>query len=365
MADLKRTPLYELHVQAGAKIVDFGGWEMPVQYKGIIEEHNACRTAAGIFDVSHMGEIDVKGPDALSYVNRLITNNAANMAVKQCLYSPMCYADGGVVDDLLVYKMADDHFFIIVNAANTDKDFEWFTQNAAGMNVQVDNISPQTAQIAVQGPKAAGILQKITDIDLSAIKYYWFDYGKVDGIDSIISRTGYTGEDGFEIYVNSASAVQIWEKTMATGKGEGLAPVGLGARDTLRLEARLPLYGHELSRDISPLEAGLDIFVKFDKGDFNGRAALLQQKENGVSRKLAGFEMVGRGIARSHYPVTKDSLEIGRVTSGSFAPTLNKNIGLALVQTEYAAPGTDLAIEIRGRAIPAKVVKTPFYVRSK
>ena len=365
MPNLKRTPLYDLHLRAGGKLVEFGGWEMPVQYKGIIEEHNACRAAAGIFDVSHMGEIDIQGPDALPYLNKLLTNNVANMAVKQCLYSPMCYDSGGVVDDLLVYKMADDRFFIVLNAANTDKDFEWFSQNAGGMDVKVDNISAQIAQVAIQGPKAESILQKITDIDLAAIKYYWFDYGKVDGIESIISRTGYTGEDGFEIYVKSEFAARVWEKTMAIGKEEGLVPVGLGARDTLRLEARLPLYGHEISQDINPLEAGLSMFVKFDKGDFNGRDALLQQKEHGVARKLVGFEMVGRGIARSHYPVKKDGQEIGRVTSGSPAPTLNKNIGLALVKTEHSALQTDLAIEIRGKAVAAKVVKTPFYVRSK
>ncbi|MHB9094233.1 MAG: glycine cleavage system aminomethyltransferase GcvT [Eubacteriales bacterium] len=363
MTNLKRTPLYDAHVKAGARLVEFGGWEMPVQYAGIIEEHKACREAAGIFDVSHMGEIDVSGPDALKFVNKLITNDAAKMQIKQCLYSPMCYETGGAVDDLLVYKMADDHYYIVVNASNTDKDFEWFLQNAKGQNVKVDNISLETAQIAVQGPKAEAILQRITDLDLSTMKYYWFDYGKVDGVDAIVSRTGYTGEDGFEVYVKPEAAIQVWDKIIDTGKGDGLIPVGLGARDTLRLEARLPLYGHEMSADINPLEAGFGIFVKVNKDDFNGKAALVKQKEEGLHRKVVGFEMVGRGIPRSHYPVKKDDKVIGWVTSGSFAPALNKNIGLAIVKAEYSAIDTEFEIEIRGKGVVAKVIKTPFYIR--
>ncbi len=365
MTNLKRTPLYDAHVKAGAKLVEFGGWEMPVQYAGIIEEHKACREAAGIFDVSHMGEIDVSGPDALKFVNKLITNDAAKMQIKQCLYSPMCYETGGAVDDLLVYKMADDHYYIVVNASNTDKDFEWFLQNAKGQNVKVDNISLETAQIAVQGPKAEAILQRITDLDLSTLKYYWFDYGKVDGVDAIVSRTGYTGEDGFEVYVKPEAATRVWDKIIDTGKGDGLVPVGLGARDTLRLEARLPLYGHEMSADINPLEAGLGIFVKVNKVEFNGKAALVKQKEEGLHRKVVGFEMVGRGIPRSHYPVKKDDKVIGLVTSGSFAPALNKNIGLAIVKAEYSAIDTEFEIEIRGKGVVAKVIKTPFYIRKK
>lgn len=365
MTDLKRTPLYEAHVKAGAKLVEFGGWEMPVQYTGIIEEHKACRSAAGIFDVSHMGEIDVKGADALKFVNKLITNDAVKMQIKQCLYSPMCYENGGAVDDLLVYKMADNHYYIIVNASNTDKDFEWFQRNVGEMDVQLANISSQTAQIAVQGPKAEAILQRLTDLDLAAIKYYWFDYGKVDGVDAIVSRTGYTGEDGFEVYVKAEAAMGIWDKIVDAGKGDGLVPVGLGARDTLRLEARLPLYGHELSADINPLEACLGIFVKLDKDDFNGKDALAEQKEDGLQRKVVGFEMVGRGIPRNDYPIKKDGRLIGWVTSGSFAPALNKNIGLAIVETEYSAIDSEFDVEIRGKGIAAKVIKTPFYVRSK
>ena len=363
MTNLKHTPLYDTHVKAGAKIVEFGGWEMPIQYTGIIEEHNKCRSAAGLFDVSHMGEIDVQGPDALKFVNKLVTNDVEKMALKQCLYSPMCYEDGGVVDDLLVYKMADDHYYIVVNASNTDKDYEWFLKNAAGMDIKIENISDQVVQIALQGPEAESILQKITDCELSGIKYYWFDYGIVDGVDSIISRTGYTGEDGFEIYVKPEFGAQIWAKIMETGKAKGVTPIGLGARDTLRLEARLPLYGHEMSDSISPLEAGLGIFVKLNKEDFNGRNALVKQKEEGLKRKLVGFEMVDRGIPRNEYQIVKGGQEIGWVTSGSFAPSLNKNIGLALVKAEYAVIDSEIEVSIRKKGIKAKIVKTPFYRR--
>lgn len=365
MTNLKRTPLYECHVKLGAKIVEFGGWEMPVLYTGIIEEHKACRTKAGLFDVSHMGEIDVTGPDALSFVNKLITNDASKMQIKQCLYSPMCYNEGGVVDDLLVYKMADDHYYIVVNASNTDKDFDWFQENAVGMNIKVENISSKTAQIAIQGPKAELILQRISDLDLSTIKYYWFDYGKIDGTVAIISRTGYTGEDGFEVYINPESASQIWEKLLEIGKEDGLVPVGLGARDTLRLEAKLPLYGQEMDETITPLEAGLGFFVKLDKDDFNGKEALVKLKEEGLARKVIGFEMVGRGIPRGHYPVKKDGQEIGWVTSGSYAPSLEKNLGLAIVKAEHAALDTEFNIEIRGKEVAARVIKTPFYMRNK
>ena len=365
MTALKRTPLYEAHVKAGAKIVEFGGWEMPIQYTGIIEEHKACRNAAGIFDVSHMGEIDVQGPEALKLVNKLITNDASRLHLKQVLYSPMCYENGGVVDDLLVYKMAEDHYYIVVNASNTDKDYDWFLENAKGMDVRVENISAQTMQIAIQGPQAESILQQLTATDLAKIKYYWFDYGQVDGVDGIISRTGYTGEDGFEIYAKPEFALQLWDKICAAGKGAGLVPVGLGARDTLRLEARLPLYGHEMDAEISPLEAGLGIFVKLDKAEFNGREALLKQKQAGLDRKLVGFEMTGKGIPRSHYPITKDGQEIGWVCSGSFAPSLNKNIGLGNVKAEYAALETELEINIRGKGVAARVVKTPFNKREE
>ncbi|PKM79727.1 MAG: glycine cleavage system protein T [Firmicutes bacterium HGW-Firmicutes-14] len=365
MTSLKRTPLYEAHVKAGAKIVEFGGWEMPIQYAGIIEEHKTCRTMAGLFDVSHMGEIDVKGPDAFKLVNRLITNDLAKIQIKQILYSPMCYENGGVVDDLLVYKMADDHYYIVVNASNTDKDYAWFVENAKNLDVKLENISAKTVQIAIQGPKAEGILQQLTECDLSKIKYYWFDYGKLGGVDSIISRTGYTGEDGFEIYFSPEAAIRIWDKLIDIGREAGLAPVGLGARDTLRLEARLPLYGHEMSSEISPLEAGLGIFVKLGKEYFIGKDALVKQEQEGLSRKVIGFEMVGRGIPRSEYPIIKNGVKIGWVTSGSYAPSLNKNIGLGIVKAEYTALDTEFEIDIRGKGVTAKVIKTPFYYKKE
>ena len=360
---LKKTPLNENHRMLGAKMVDFGGWDMPVQYTGIIEEHHAVRNKAGLFDVSHMGEIDAQGPDALKFVNKLITNDAENLVLKQIMYSPMCYQSGGVVDDLLVYKMADDHYYIVVNASNVEKDFQWMLENAEGMDVKLENISEQTAQLALQGPLAESVLQRITDIDLATIKYYWFDYGEVDGINCLISRTGYTGEDGFEVYCAPEFAGQIWDKILAVGKPENVMPIGLGARDTLRFEARLPLYGQELTSELTPLESGLGSFVKLDKTDFNGKAVLAKQKEEGLTRRLVGLEMIGRGIPRSHYPLAVEEQEIGWVTSGSYAPTLDKNIGLGFVSTQFAAVGTEVDVVIRGKRVKAKVVKTPFYIK--
>ncbi|MHB8172238.1 MAG: glycine cleavage system aminomethyltransferase GcvT [Thermincolia bacterium] len=360
---LRKTPLNEKHRFSGAKMVDFGGWEMPVQYSGILEEHRAVRDKAGLFDVSHMGEIDVQGPDALKLVNKVITNDATKQAVKQILYSPMCYANGGVVDDLLVYKLAEDHYYLVVNASNTDKDFQWLIHNAQKLNVQVVNLSAQMAQIALQGPKAQEILQKLTDYNLTSLKYYWFDFAKVDGVACLVSRTGYTGEDGFEIYVQPEFACQLWDKILDAGKVEGILPIGLGARDTLRFEARLPLYGQELSSEITPWEAGLGTFVKLDKEDFIGKAALVKQKQEGRARQLVGFEMVERGIPRSHYPITMNDREIGWVSSGSYAPSLDKNIGLGFVESRFAPLGTEIEVVIRGKGVKAKVIKTPFYQR--
>ncbi len=365
MANLKRTPLYEEHVAAKAKMVDFGGWEMPVQYTGVIEEHQTVRTKAGLFDVSHMGEVDVQGTDALEFVQHLITNDASKLMDGQILYSPMCYPSGGVVDDLLVYRHDAQHFLIVVNAANVDKDFAWMQEQAVGFQLVITNISDRTAELAIQGPLAEQILQRLTGINLAAMKYYWFQQGQVDGVDCLVSRTGYTGEDGFEIYCAPEHVTQLWQKILETGSSLGIEPIGLGARDTLRFEARLPLYGHELSADITPLEAGLGTFVKLDKPEFAGQPALKAQKEQGVSRKLVGLEMVERGIARAQYPVTKDGVEIGWVTSGSFAPTLNKNFGLALIRSEFAIMGSELDVIIRGKAVKAKIVPTPFYRRNR
>ena len=358
---LKRTPLYEMHLSLGGKLIDFGGWELPVQYSGIIEEHQKVRTAAGLFDVSHMGEISVKGEGAEQFLQKLLTNDISNAKDFQVVYSPVCYPDGGIVDDLLVYKYSSGNYLLVVNVSNTDKDFSWMQQNAEG-EVKLENVSAEFAQIAIQGPRAEAVLQRLTDSRLSEIRFYHFKPDiMLGGVSTIISRTGYTGEDGFEIYLPAEHAMGIWEKLMDVGKEDGLAPAGLGARDTLRFEAALPLYGQEISQDISPLEAGLGKFVKLEKESFIGKEALVNQKEKGLLRKLIGFEMLERGIPRSHYEVQSEGNIIGFVTTGSYSPSLVKNIGLALIDSAYAGEGTEIDILIRGRALKGKVIKTPFY----
>jgi aminomethyltransferase len=362
---LKKTPLYEVYSSYGGRIIDFGGWALPVQYSSILEEHEAVRTRAGLFDVSHMGEITVKGRDALANVQKWITNDASKLANGQALYSPMCHEDGGTVDDLLVYKKADDDFLLVVNAANIEKDFEHVNKYSFG-DVQIENISADVAQLALQGPLAEQVLQKLTATDLSQIKYFWFlENVDVAGVNALVSRTGYTGEDGFEIYCDAKDAEKLWRAILEAGKEEGVLPVGLGARDTLRFEARLPLYGQELSDTITPLEAGLGYFVKFDKEDFIGKAALLKQKEEGLKRKLVGFEMIERGIPRSHYEIQVAGRRIGVVTSGTMGPTVKKNIGLGLIEAEYAQIGQELDIIIRNKPVKAVIIKTPFYKRQK
>lgn len=357
---MKKTPLYENHIKWGGKIIDFGGWALPVQYKGIIDEHNQVRSHAGLFDVSHMGEVRVTGEDAEKYLQRMVTKDISKAAAGQAIYTPMCYEDGGVVDDLLIYKLSDEEYLLVVNAANTDKDFDWLLQHVDG-DVTVVNESADYAQLALQGPKAEEILQRLTDKPLNDIRFYRFDANvDVAGIPAIVSRTGYTGEDGFELYVKSEFASELWEKLLETGKDDGLMPIGLGARDTLRFEVALPLYGNELAKDITPLEAGIGFFVSLDK-DFIGKEVLSKQKKEGVRRKIVGFEMVGRGIARSHQTVEIDGEEVGFVTSGSFAPSLKKNMGLALIKKEYAEIGTKLDIMIRSKPVKAAVVKKPFY----
>ncbi|MEL1134208.1 glycine cleavage system aminomethyltransferase GcvT [Desulfitobacterium sp. THU1] len=363
MAELKRTPLYEEHQRLGAKLIDFGGWEMPVQYAGVIEEHKAVRNQAGLFDVSHMGEVEVKGQDALAFIQYILTNDLSHLKDGQIQYSPMCYPDGGIVDDLLVYRMREGHYLIVVNASNTDKDFAWMQEQTKNFAVKLENRSQEYAQLALQGPQAERILQKLTDLDLQEIKYYWFKQGEVDGVPCLVSRTGYTGEDGFEIYLSPEQAPQMWRRILEAGSEVGVQPIGLGARDTLRFEARLPLYGNELGPDITPLEAGLGFFVKLAKEDFIGREVLLAQKEKGVPRKLVGLEMIERGIARSHYPLQREGKEIGFITSGSFSPTLNKNIALGLIPAEYAQLGETLDVMIRGKAVKAQIVPSQFYKR--
>jgi len=361
---LKLTPLHDLHTKYGGKMVDFGGWDLPIEFKsGIIAEHHQVRQKAGLFDVSHMGEIEIKGENAELLVQNLITNDASRLAPQQICYTPMCYQDGTIVDDLLVYKYNEQHFLLVVNAANTDKDYQWMKYHAID-GATIENISQDVAQIAIQGPLAQDILQKVSSYDLSSIKYYWFaPQVQVANQTCLVSRTGYTGEDGFEIYVKAEAAPAIWEAIMAAG-GDDVLPIGLGARDTLRFESKLPLYGQEIGADINPLEAGLGIFVKLDKSSFIGRDAILKQKLQGVERKLVELVMVGRGIPRSHYPVEKNGQIIGQVTTGSFAPTLNKNIGLAIIDARFSQPGEDINVIIRDKPVAARVERGIFYKRT-
>jgi aminomethyltransferase len=360
----KQTPLYETHIHSGGKIVEFGGWLLPVQYSGIIAEHRAVREKAGLFDVSHMGEVMVEGPGALDYLQRVVTNDVSRLADAQVQYTPMCYADGGTVDDLLIYRYGSGKYMLVINAANIDKDYEWLRQNAAGFHVSVVNKSDDIAQIALQGPLAQTILSRITAAPLSSIGYYWFlPEAEVAGKQVMISRTGYTGEDGFEIYCRPEDASALWDALIRAGEADGLLPAGLGCRDTLRFEACLPLYGHELSPQISPLEAGLGRFVKLDKSDFIGKEALVRQQQEGLKRKMAGFILTDRGVARADYPVMAEGRCIGKVTSGSYAPSLDKNLGMALVESGYAAGGQGFTIEIRGKQVAAEVIARPFYKR--
>jgi len=363
-APLKQTPLNAVHRQLGAKMVPFGGWDMPVQYGGILEEHKAVRGAAGMFDVSHMGEVEFRGPAALEAVQRLTSNDASRLQVGQVQYSALTTEAGAFVDDLTVYKFADDHYLVTVNASNIDKDFAWMREHTRG-NVEVRNLSDETALIAVQGPKAIEILQKLTPLDLAGIKYYWFARGKVLGYDAVASRTGYTGEDGFEVYLKPQQAAALWNAVMEAGRPFGLVPCGLGARDTLRLEAKMALYGNDIDDKHTVLEADLGWILKLEKGEFIGKAALAQQKAQGVKRKLVGFEMTGRGIGRSHYKIVKNGQPIGEVTSGGPAPWLNKNIGLGYVAAEHSAIGTEFEVLIRDNPVAARVVQTPFHKRKR
>lgn len=360
---MKKTPLYEKHVELKGKVIDFGGWALPVEYSGIIPEHEAVRNKAGMFDVSHMGEITVKGEDAEKYLQMIVTNDISVLNDNQIAYTPMCYTDGGVVDDLLVYKYSSTDYLLVVNASNTQKDFEWLLSQSFG-NVEIKNVSDEYAQLALQGPEAQSILQKLSEVDLNLIEFYHF-LGDVNvgEFKTIVSRTGYTGEDGFELYFKAEHGPQMWDLILYTGKEYGLVPAGLGARDTLRFEAALPLYGQEIDKDITPLEAGLGFFVKLNKDDFIGKEALAKQKADGLKRKVIGFEMVDRGIPRSHYEVFAEGRKIGYVTTGSFSPTLKKNIGLALIEAEYAREGTEIEISVRNKNLKAKVIKKPFYTK--
>ena len=367
--NLKKTPLNVAHRELGGKMVDFGGWDMPVQYEaGVIEEHMATRTRAGAFDVSHMGEIWVEGEDAIPYVNRLTTNDVTKLVDGQAHYSALTNEEGGIVDDLLVYRFHVDKLLLVVNAGTTEKDWDWITSHKQDDNVTLTNASADYCQIAVQGPNAFGIVQRMTDTDLGAIKYYHFTIGHVDGVESIISRTGYTGEDGFEIYADPKFARQLWDKVLENGdfgKDSGILPCGLAARNTLRLEAAMSLYGHELGDDITPFEANLGWITKLQKGDFIGREALQEIKEKGIKRRIVGFEMREPGIARDGFDVYINDKRVGYVTSGSPAPFLKKNIGLAFLPVEFANDGQEIRIDVRGKHLSAQVVPTPFYKRQK
>ncbi|HJP91027.1 MAG TPA: glycine cleavage system aminomethyltransferase GcvT [Pyrinomonadaceae bacterium] len=366
---LKRTTLNNVHRQAGGRMIDFGGWDMPVQYPaGTIEEHLRTRNHAGLFDVSHMGEIDVRGADAITFVNHITSNDVSKLVDGQAQYSTLTTPQGTVIDDLLVYRLAADHLLLVVNAGTTDKDWEWIQSHHAGEPVELNNVSSNYCQLALQGPDAQSILQKLTELQLEEIKYYHFKTGTVDGVDAIVSRTGYTGEDGFEVYAASDRAEQLWNKILNAGNSgseNGVLPCGLAARNTLRLEAGMALYGHEIDETTTLLEANLGWICKLDKGDFIGREALARQKEGGVKRKLVGFEVTDRGIARDDQEVVIDGERVGKVTSGSPAPFLKKNIGFAYVPIENANVGQEIQIDVRGRLVGAQIVKTPFYKRPK
>ena len=347
-------------------MVDFGGWDMPVEYSGITAEHMAVRTAAGLFDVSHMGEIELKGPQALALLQKVTCNDASRLALGQAHYNCLMYPQGTLADDLLVYRVAEDHFFLVVNASNQDKDYQWIVANNAS-GATVENNGDRYSLLAVQGPKAAGILQPLTDAQLAPLKYYWFTHGKVCGIDCRIARTGYTGEDCFELFFSPEHSEFLWTKLMDAGKEAGILPCGLGARNTLRLEAGMALYGHEIDASHTPLEAGLDRYVRLEKGEFLGRETLAKQKENGLTRKLVGLEMVERGIARDGYPVylERGGEAAGIVTSGSPAPFLKKNIAFAYVPAAAAEIGRTVWVGVRNQRVAAVQVPTPFYKRKK
>jgi aminomethyltransferase len=367
--ELKRTPLNSAHRRLGGRMVEFGGWDMPVQYAaGTMTEHLRTRTQAGLFDVSHMGEIDVRGPDAIPFVNRVTSNDVTKLIDGQAQYSALTTPEGTVIDDLLVYRFAEDHLLLVVNAGTTEKDWDWIKSHHGDDNVELKNVSADFCQIAIQGPGALSILETMTTVPLSEIKYYHFREGEVDGVAAIVSRTGYTGEDGFEVYAAADKAEQIWDKLLAAGNfgaDDGVLPCGLAARNTLRLEAGMCLYGHEIDETTTLLEANLGWICKLNKGDFTGREVLAKQKEDGIKRKLVGFEVTDRGIARDGQDVLVAGQRVGQVTSGSPAPFLKKNIGMTYVPVESANEGGILQIDVRGRLVSAQIVPLPFYKRPK
>lgn len=379
LGNAKRTPLYEAHEQAGGKIVDFHGWLLPIQYGSILQEHETVRTKAGLFDVSHMGEIEVSGPGAFEFLQRLLTNDIDAKPGK-AVYSPMCYPDGGTVDDLIVYRLSSGKYILVVNAANAEKDFNWIkdcangtagttvtnSTNSTNSQISVINRSAEYAQIAIQGPASQAILQQIVTLDLSSIRTYHFvEEVNAGGATVLLSRTGYTGEDGFELYCRPEDARRLWDTLLDKGRSFGLLPAGLGARDTLRLEAAMPLYGQELSERISPVAAGLERFIKPGKGAFNGRGALTEQLDGSLKKRVVGFEMVDRAVPRTGYEIYKEGVLVGTVTSGGFFPTLRKNMGLALVDTNCSSPYDTFEVKVRDGFFQAKIVELPFYSRAR
>ncbi|MNO28104.1 Aminomethyltransferase [compost metagenome] len=366
---LRRTPLYSRYAKyEGVRCIDFGGWELPVQFSGIQKEHEAVRERAGLFDVSHMGEFYVEGPGAERFLQGMTTNDVDLLVPEKAQYTLLCYPDGGVVDDLLIYKLEQTKYMLVVNASNIEKDWDWLQRHLPAEGVTMRNASDETALLAVQGPFSSALLSPLCEgMDPSALRPFTFIRdARIAGIPVLLSRTGYTGEDGFELYVAAEHAEALWDVLMETGEARGLLPAGLGARDTLRFEACLPLYGQELGPDISPLEAGLNRFVKLEQGDFIGRDALVNQRGDGIPRRLVGLEMIDRGIPRTHYPVFAEGSEepIGEVTTGTQSPTLKKNLGMAILASRYAESDTILEIDIRGKRLKAKVVPLPFYRRN-
>jgi aminomethyltransferase len=359
---VKKTPLYPIHRRLGAKMVEFAGWEMPVQYRGVIEEHLAVRSRAGLFDVSHMGEVEVRGPGTLECCQRITANDLSRVAAGQAQYNLLLNTMGGIIDDIVGYRLGEDHFLFCVNAVNTDKDFQWIREQLAG-KVAVQDTSSRYVQLALQGPLSEEILQRLTSLRLREIQPFHYLFGAVSAIDCLVSRTGYTGEDGFELYCEPAQGERLWNSLMDAGKGMGLEPCGLGARDTLRLERALPLYGHELDETTTPFEAGLEWVVKFSKGSFLARESLLRQRQEGARRKLVGLEMIEPGIARKDYPILKLGRVIGEVTSGTKSPTLGRAIALGYVETEEASVDNTVEVEIRGRRAQARIASLPFYRR--
>ena len=359
----KRSPLHDAHVAAGGRLVDFAGWRLPIQYRGVIEEHMTVRTRVGLFDVSHMGEVSVRGSQALDFLQHVTCNNVARLVPGRVHYSGLMTPEGCFVDDLLVYQLDADDYLLVINAANTSKDVAWLERHASEFDVRVSNDSSDWCQLALQGPQAETVLASLTELDLASIRYYGFERTALLGADCIVSRTGYTGEDGFEIYGPAEAGVPLWSALLEAGASHGIAPIGLGARDTLRLEAKMTLYGNDIDDSTTPYEADLAWIVKLKKGDFIGREVLLRQKQDGLTRKLVGFQLRGRPIARHGFNVVHDGRTVGQVTSGSFAPYLKKSIGLAYLPIELTEVGTAVQIEIRGRTEPADVVATPFYKR--